>query len=177
MGGMAVGQEGVAGLAQRAAAGDATAFTSLVERFGTEMVRVAYGVSGDLGLAEDAAQSAWNIAWRKLGGLRDPQQVRAWLLATAANEARQQIRTAIRRRRAEVSAEPMTTSAGPDERTFALALLDGLDPRDRLLVVLRHLAGLTSPEIAQALGMKPEAVRVRLHRAIRRIRERMSDEP
>jgi len=78
MGGMAVEGEGVAGLAQRAAAGDAAAFTLLVERFGGEMVRVAYGVCGDIGLAEDAAQAAWTIAWRKLDRLRDPGQVRAW---------------------------------------------------------------------------------------------------
>jgi len=175
MGGMAVEGEGIAGVAQRAAAGDVAAFTLLVERFGGEMVRVAYGVCGDIGLAEDAAQAAWSIAWRKLDRLRDPAQVRGWLLATAANEARQQIRTAVRRRRAEVKAEPMSLPTAPDDRALALALLEQLDERDRMLVVLRHLAGLTSPEIATALGMKADAVRVRLHRAIKRLREGLTD--
>lgn len=175
MGAVAVEQEGVAGLAQRAAAGDAAAFTLLVERFGGEMVRVAYGVCGDLGLAEDAAQSAWAIAWRRLSGVRDPAQVRSWLLTTAANEARQSIRTAVRRRRAEVGADPGSPPDRPDDRAVALSLLDGLDDRDRMLVVLRHLAGLSSVEIAAAMGMRPEAVRVRLHRAIRRIRQGMTD--
>jgi RNA polymerase sigma-70 factor (ECF subfamily) len=175
MEGTAAEQEGVSGLAQRAASGDAAAFTLLVEQFGGEMVRVAYGVCGDLGLAEDAAQSAWSIAWRKLGALREPTQVRAWLLATAANEARQLIRTAVRRRRAEVKAEPGSPPDRPDDRVLALSLLQDLDDRDRMLVVLRHLAGLTSAEIATAVGMRPGAVRVRLHRSIKRIREAMAD--
>lgn len=172
---MAVELEGVAGLVQRAAAGDAAAFTLLVDRFGGEMVRVAYAVCGDLDLAEDAAQSAWAIAWRKLGRVRDPSKVRGWLLATAANEARQVIRTAVRRRLAELNAWPARAPGQPDDRALALSLLDELEDRDRTLIVLRHLAGLTSTEIASAMAMKPQAVRVRLHRSIRRLRERLAD--
>jgi RNA polymerase sigma-70 factor (ECF subfamily) len=81
---------------RRAMAGDREAFTRLVAMHDSSMAKVAYVVSGDPDVARDAVQSAWTIAWRRLGGLRDPAQVRSWLHTIAANEARQLIR---RRRR------------------------------------------------------------------------------
>ena len=73
---------------RRAAEGDEVAFARLVAAHHASMVRVAYVIVGDAALASDAVQSAWEIAWRKLGDLREPDQVRAWLVAIAANEAR-----------------------------------------------------------------------------------------
>ncbi len=81
---------------RRAAGGDTAAFTELVVAHHAAMARVAYVVSGDAELTLDAVQAAWSIAWRRLATLRDPAQVRPWLVAIAANEARQQVR---RRRR------------------------------------------------------------------------------
>jgi len=45
-------------------------------------------VCGDAETTSDAVQAAWAAAWRRLGSLRDPTQVRAWLVAIAANEVR-----------------------------------------------------------------------------------------
>src|SRR5258706_752050 len=86
----------VEALVRRAASGDTVAFTRLVVEHNPAMARVAYVVCGDVELARDAVQVAWSIAWRRLGNLRDPEHVRSWLVAIAANEARQQVR---RRRR------------------------------------------------------------------------------
>ena len=47
---------------------------------------------GNRDLTEDAVQSAWAIAWSRLGTLRDPERIRAWLLSVTANEARQLLR-------------------------------------------------------------------------------------
>ena len=57
---------------QLAAAGDEMAFARIVAAHQPEMLRVAYVVTGDWGLADDAAQAALWIAWRKLPSLRDP---------------------------------------------------------------------------------------------------------
>jgi DNA-directed RNA polymerase specialized sigma24 family protein len=69
-----------------AAAGDQAAFARLVAEHHPSMARVAYAITGDRDTAEDAVQSAWSVAWRRLGSLRDPRVVRAWLVAIAANE-------------------------------------------------------------------------------------------
>ena len=58
-----------------AAAGDELAFARIVAAHQPEMIRVAYVVTGDWGTADDAAQAALWIAWRKLPSLRDPARL------------------------------------------------------------------------------------------------------
>ena len=80
-------------LVQAAAMGDEAAFTELVARHHRDMLRVAYVICRDAALAEDSAQSAWAIAWRRIGDVRDPSKVRGWLVTVAANEARRTMRS------------------------------------------------------------------------------------
>ncbi len=68
------------------------AFATLVAEHHAAMARVAYVICGDVEATRDAVQSAWTIAWRRLSSLRQPEQVHAWLVAIAANEARQHLR-------------------------------------------------------------------------------------
>jgi RNA polymerase sigma-70 factor (ECF subfamily) len=160
---------------RRAMTGDREAFTRLVASYDSSMSKVAYVVSGDPDMARDAVQSAWTIAWSRLGGLRDPAQVRAWLLTIAANEARQQVR---RRRRHSVVdlsiAEETTGGRGdPGDSIHLIDLeraLHRLKPDDRALIALRYVAGLDSTEIAAQLGGSPSGIRSRLSRAIDHLR-------
>jgi RNA polymerase sigma-70 factor (ECF subfamily) len=156
-----------------AQAGDAAAFTALVDTYHGEMVRVAYVVCGDVELARDAAQNAWVKAWRRLGGLREPARVRPWLLAIAANEARQTARS-IRRRpvKAIDALEVEPSAAGPSAESIDLAAAIGrLDPDDRVLVALRYLAGVDTEDIALATGRTPSGTRTRFARLLARLRE------
>jgi len=92
MNGQVMGGQTVASTVALAGAGDEAAFARLVVSYHADMARVAFTVCGDRELAEDAVQSAWLVAWRKLHSLRDPDRVRPWLLAVTANEARQIVR-------------------------------------------------------------------------------------
>jgi DNA-directed RNA polymerase specialized sigma24 family protein len=89
-------------IVQEAAAGDRVAFARLVAAYHADLVCIAHVVSGDEQIAQDAAQSAWTIAWRKLGTVRDPERARPWLARAAANEARQAFRGRRRERLAEI---------------------------------------------------------------------------
>jgi RNA polymerase sigma-70 factor, ECF subfamily len=82
---------------ERPIAGDEVAFARIIADHHEDMVRIAYLVTGSLDLAEEAVQAAWAIAWRRLGSLRDPTRLRAWLMSVAANEARQMTRSSRRR--------------------------------------------------------------------------------
>src|SRR4029077_6183762 len=84
----------VAELVQAAATGDEAAFTELVSRHHRDLLRVAYVICRDASLAEDSAQAAWAIAWRRMGDVKDPDQIRSWLVAVAANEARRSLPSA-----------------------------------------------------------------------------------
>ena len=132
------------------------------------MARVAYAVCGDAEAARDAVQGAWTIAWRRLPTLRDPAQVRAWLVAIAANEARQAVRKRGHRTIVDIS-ESLDAAPGADPAD-GIGIVDlaralaGLKPDDRALLALRFVAGLDSTEIAAQLGMSASGVRSRLSR-------------
>lgn len=157
-----------------AASGDTDAFARLVERHHASMAKVAYAVCGDAEAARDATQAAWTIAWRRLHTLRDHTQVRAWLVAIAANEARQHVRKRGRVTVVDISESlDAAADADPADRIGTVDLgraLAGLEPDDRTLLALRFVAGLGSTEIAAQLGISASGVRSRLSRLIERLR-------
>jgi RNA polymerase sigma-70 factor (ECF subfamily) len=170
--------EPLAALVAPARAGDEAAFTRIVARYHPDLVRVAMVVSGDAEIANEAAQSAWVIAWRRLGDLRDAANLRPWLMSIAANEARQLTRSGLRRAVRELAVLDPTT---PSEESGAALRIDlanalrVLDARDRALLGLRYLAGMDSTEIGKAVGMSATAVRTRLARARERLRQELGD--
>ena len=174
----------VAELVQAAATGDEAAFTELVSRHHRDMLRVAYVICREPALAEDSAQAAWAIAWRRMSDVKDATQIRGWLVAVAANEARRTMRsrrTSIR----EISVGDVELEGVPDMRSDPLAagiamadlrrVLATLDPTDRALIALRYVGELSSDEIGRALGMTPSGARGRLSRLLLRLRGELRD--
>jgi RNA polymerase sigma-70 factor (ECF subfamily) len=157
-----------------AAAGDAAAFSRLVTEHHATMARVAYVIVGDVGVAEDAVQSAWATAWRRLSTLRDPVHVRAWLVAIAANEARQTLRRGRRARIVDLSVAGDQPAAGDPADAIGLVDLERalvrLKPDDRTLLALRFVAGFDSAEIARHVGGSASGIRSRQARLIARLR-------
>ena len=157
-----------------AAQGDEAAFTRLVAEHRVAMARVAYVICGDPEATRDAVQTAWSIAWRRLHTLRDPEQVRPWLIAIAANEARQVVRGQRRRPVIDIS-HALDRDAGGDPAD-AIGLVDlqralaHVKPDDRRLLALRFVAGLDSTEIARHTGISASGVRSRLARLVERLR-------
>jgi RNA polymerase sigma-70 factor, ECF subfamily len=171
-------------LVERAAARDEAAFTRIVAAYHPDLLRVAFVVGGgDQALAEDAAQQAWQIAWRHLGDLRDASRLRSWLVAVAANEARGLLR---KRHTHDRSIEAAAEGRGDEPRAWAVATdptvldlgiaLEQLSADDRRLLALRYVAGLNSREIARALGGRPGGVRSRLSRLLGRLRKELGDD-
>ena len=171
-------------LVRAAAMGDEAAFTELVARHHRDLLRVAYIICRDPSLAEDSAQAAWAIAWRRIGDVKDPQLIRSWLVAVAANEARRIMRS----RRGgvrEISVADIELEGVPDLRSDPLAdgiasadlrrVLASLDSTDRALIALRYVAELRSDEIGRALGMSPSGARGRLSRLLLRLRGELRD--
>jgi len=170
------------GLIASAVAGDAAAFASIVSAHHEDMRRVCVVVTGDDNIADEAVASAWSIAWRKLGSLRDPARLRPWLVSVAVNEARQLLRARKRRSLIEIpviqGAEP---KGGPDPGA-AIGSIDlrnalaRLDPSDRALVGMRYLAGFDATELAYATGRSPSGTRARLARLLQRLERELGDE-
>jgi RNA polymerase sigma-70 factor (ECF subfamily) len=174
--------EEASALIASAAAGDAAAFSSIVTANHEDMRRVCVVVAGDEAIADEAVAAAWSIAWRKLGSVRDPARLRAWLVSVAVNEARQLLRARNRRALREVPViqagepkgglDPGSTTSSIDLRN-ALARLN---PNDLALVAMRYLAGFDATELAYATGRSPSGTRARLARLLHRLEKELGDE-
>jgi len=179
MNGQAMGSRTVASTIALAGGGDEAAFGRLVATYHADMARVAFVACGDRELAEDAVQSAWLVAWHKLQSLRDPDRIRPWLLSVTANEARQLLR---RRHGPVVEIQvdvPGDTRSDPStgvERLDLRRALAHLSPEDRALLAMHYVADLRSDELATAVGTSPSAARMRLCRAIDRLRKELRDD-
>jgi len=158
----------------RVLAGDETAFARLIADHHPSMIRVAYVITGDMDRAADAVQTAWGIAWRRLDGLRDRSQVGPWLVAIAANEARQARRRDRRAVIVDIShAIAEKTSPDPGDSISLVDLkrvLAELNPEDQMLLALRFVGHLDSNQIATHLRLSPSGVRSKLARLLDRMR-------
>jgi len=169
-----------ASIIEAAASGDTMAFARIVQAHHDDMARVCQVICADPDLAQDAAQAAWPIVWRKLRSLRDPAKLRPWLVTVAANEARQLVRKQHRSRVTAIEVadvgsyrdDPASRAADED----LLAAIRLLPEGDRALLSLRYVSGFDATEIGAALGMSASGVRSRLSRLVERLRREVGND-
>ena len=144
--------------------------------------RVAYLVCGDADEARDAAQEGFLRAWHALSRFRPGAEPRPWLMQIVANAARNRRRGSTRRSnlalrvaqdRPSEGAAPSPEAAvlADERRRDLLAALNRLRDEDRLVIALRWFADLGEAEMAAALGVARGTVKLRLSRAMGRLRE------
>lgn len=159
-----------------AAAGDDIAFARIVSAYHDDMLRVCGFVAGDPSLAEEAVQTAWSVAWRKLVSLREPDRLRPWLMRIAVNETKRLLKKRDRRSQVEIVADASYLPGGTDPATTidaldAYAAMGRLDPEDRALLAMRYVLGYDATELSTALGITPSGTRNRLERLLTRLRK------
>jgi RNA polymerase sigma factor (sigma-70 family) len=124
----------------------------LYERHYAELVRLAFALTSDWGLAEELAQEAFVRAWRSWGNIRDQQSAPAYLRTIVVNLARRSLRRRLQERRAW-PAPGDRRSADPGESVDLLRALACLPARKRACVVLRFYLDLSEADTAAALGV------------------------
>jgi RNA polymerase sigma-70 factor (ECF subfamily) len=146
-------------------------FAILVRRYNQRMYRACRAVLRDDQEAEDAVQAAWIKVYRHLASFRGDAAFTTWITRIAVREA------TARHRRVQptlVAIEETTVSEdhSPADNTYTAELgriferrLDELPDGLRSVVLLRDVLELDTAETAECLGIREEAVRVRLHRA------------
>jgi len=168
-------------LASLAAAGDDSAFTTIVTRFQPAVFRWALIFAADPDEAEDITQEVFVRTHRQLDQYRSDGPLDAWLYRITRRAATQMRRTRKRRGRlARSAAQPVrdvyTTDPGgrvDRERVAAVIreLFSGLPARQREIFDLVDLQGLSPAEVAERTKMKPVSVRANLFKARKAIRE------
>ena len=172
-------------LVERAREGDHEAFAELARAAVVRLDQAARLILRDPELARDAVQDGLIRAWRDLPGLRDPDRFDAWLHRLTVNACLDLVRRR-RRRPIEVELSPIHHPAAADasaavaQRDLIDAVLRGLDPDGRAIVVLHYYLGMPLTEVAGSLGIPVGTVKSRLHRALGDMRIAMAevaDEP
>jgi RNA polymerase sigma-70 factor, ECF subfamily len=162
--------------------GDEDAFAVLVRRHHATMVRVALRYVGTARVAEEVAQDAWLALLRGLDGFEGRSTLKVWLFAIVTNLAKDR---GVREARSfpfpalgeEVVADeddPERKLIERETRAALVAAIGELPHRQRIVITLRDLCGLTSPEVCDLLDVSPGNQRLLLHRARRRVRDRLS---
>jgi RNA polymerase sigma-70 factor, ECF subfamily len=189
--GIADGEDGK--LLDRLRAGDEEAFADLVGQYQPTMLALAVGYVPSRAVAEEVVQDTWLAVLRGLGGFEGRSSVRTWLFRILINRAR----TTGTRERRSVAVEDMGPvvdqsrfdAAGSwiapperweqvDDRMVAATIaarirlaIDDLPARQREVVILRDVEGLTSEEVCSVLEISLANQRVLLHRGRSKVRQ------
>ncbi len=181
-----------AGLIARILAGEKELFHELIRPYERMVYITVFSVVKNEAEAEDGAQEAIISAYRHLASFRGDAKFSTWLVTIAINEGRKRLRKAksaaeesinetTEGQEGEFTPAPLT-----DWREIPLEALERKELREALraavaelpdiyreVFTLRDIAELNVEETAQALGIQPGAVKVRLHRARMMLQKRL----
>jgi RNA polymerase sigma-70 factor (sigma-E family) len=136
------------------------------------MVRLAYGLTGDPGHAEDVAQDAFARAYAAWGRVRRAGDPEAYVRQIVINENRRRFRKhRVTEELPGVLPDAGTWQQGPEERSALLTALRSLGPRQRAVIVLRYWMDMSEAETAAALNCSVGTVKSQASRALATLRK------
>jgi RNA polymerase sigma-70 factor (ECF subfamily) len=167
--------------------GDSEAFRTLVERHSRTVYRVAYRMTGSQQDAEDVLQETFLRAYKQLSRFESRANFSTWLHRIAVNCSIDLIRGRPHRESAVDTPDlehvgaafESTDSSGTSPERLMLSTevqerigeaMRGLSPMERAAFTLRHFEGRSIEEISQALGLKTNATKHSIFRAVRKMR-------
>lgn len=192
-------------LVQRLRAGDEAAFAELVDRYDRQLRRLARTFVRTDALADDVVQETWLAVINGIDRFEERSSLKTWVFRILVNraktravrEARQvpfsSLATAEDQEGpavdpsvfdgngawtappAQLDVEPETQLLASELRGRLAEVVDTLPEQQRTVILLRDVAGLDGPEVAEALGVSEGNQRVILHRARTRVRDRLAE--
>lgn len=170
--------------------GDPAAFAELVRVSHREVYSLAYRITGNREDAADVAQETFMRLLRTIKQFRGEAKFSTWLYRVTSSVAISHMRKKSRKAGLDLSMEdeewraiPAAESADPayaaqqsSVRRLLESALGGLPYSSRIVVVMKDVYGFSLQEIGDQLGISEGAVKVRLFRARRRLRDAMLKE-
>jgi RNA polymerase sigma factor (sigma-70 family) len=156
--------------------GDPRAIATLVSGSHAHVRRFARTLCSTPEDAEDAAQEALIVLYRKIGTLRATAALGSWMFSIVRNECIRRSRLQLTRYSAPAMAEPSAEDAtlARLEVERIVDAIAGLPPEQRAVLVLRDIQGLSGAATAQTLGLSRAAMKSRLHRGRATLRSRLA---
>jgi RNA polymerase sigma-70 factor (ECF subfamily) len=165
-------------------AGRGELFELLVRRHNRRIFRVAYAVLGSDDEAEDVVQQSFFNAYAHLKQFKGRAKFATWLTRIALREALARRRQRLRSTRSggpgqvpEVESQTRTPEDDVSARemiSLLRAAFDALPERYRVVFMLRDVEGLSTTQTANCLRVSEQNVKVRLHRARTKLRQKIS---
>ncbi len=164
-------------------AGEVARFEILMRRHNQRLFRTARAILRDDAEAEDVVQQAYLAAYAKLDQFRGDARFSTWLTRIAVHEALRRMRKHGRLSDLDVvtaaddaamnapARSPEDDASGGELRALLEEAIDALPESYRVVFVMRDVEELDTRETAECLSLSEEAVRVRLHRARKALRE------
>nr|WP_202524254.1 sigma-70 family RNA polymerase sigma factor [Kitasatospora sp. SID7827] len=158
--------------------------TVLVEGAHPNVRRFAHSLCASPEDAEDAAQEALIILYRRIGMLRATGALASWLFRIVRNECLRRARTL--RPAADTASDEAPGGPAASAEEEALRRLDvrrvtaaiaALPADQRRVLIMRDLQGLGGRAVADALGLSTAAMKSRLHRARTAVRAELGGDP
>ncbi|WP_314612932.1 RNA polymerase sigma factor [Streptomyces stackebrandtii] len=162
--------------------GDIASLTTVVLESQPHVRKFALSLCASPQDAEDAAQEALIILYRKIGTLRASGALASWMFRIVRNECLRQLRL-LAARRDEAPAPGPEAAPEPSAEESALHRLEveriaaavSALPRDqRQVLIMRDVQGLPGRTVANALGLSSAAMKSRLHRARGALRDALA---
>jgi RNA polymerase sigma-70 factor, ECF subfamily len=169
-------------LVRAAREGDRAAMEALIQGSYRAAYTLALRLMGNPDDAAEATQEAYIRMMKGLKRFREAGAFPTWLFKIVSNVCMTEIRRRSRRD-VPVEVDTMEEPAPIDAEEEAVGrvfwdelegAVRGLPEVYRSVVVLRDVYGLSGEETAEALGISPGAVKVRLHRARRKLRDELA---
>ena len=176
-------------LVRRALAGEEPAIRAILQANNRRLFRIARGILRNDSEAEDVVQETYVRALTHLRGFRGDSSLSTWLSRIAMNEAMGRLRgqhlllqrdsllqqhpeaEIIQFPGASASSDPEKSMAQREIQRFVEHAIDELPEPFRLVFIARVMEEMNVEETAQLLGLKPETVKTRLHRARAMLRQ------
>ncbi len=156
--------------------GDPDAFADLIRLHERRVFRLASRFFSQRADVEEVAQETFLIAWTKLHTYRADAPFEHWLTRVCLNCCYARLRKA--RPTEELTIDlAESASADPDARIEVARLLRKLSPSDRFVLQLLYGEGWSVVEIAERTGWSRSKVKVRAHRARRKLRRVLEEGP
>lgn len=155
--------------------GDPRAIVALLSGSHAHVQRFARTLCSTPEDAEDAAQEALIVLYRRIGTLRATAALGSWMFQIVRNECIRRSRIAFRRPLAAATVEPSAEDAALArlEIERIVESISVLPPEQRAVLVLRDIQGLSGAATAEALGLSRAAMKSRLHRGREALRSRL----
>jgi RNA polymerase sigma-70 factor (ECF subfamily) len=161
--------------------GDMDAFTGLYEALKRPLIRYLWTFVRNQAAAEDLLQETFLQLHRARQTYIPPRPVRPWIYAITRHVALMHLR-AMRRRKELLPDEELPELPVPPEmdqladRATIQRLLGTLPRAGQEVLILHHLLGLSFQEVGQIVGIAAGTAKVRAHRALKVLRQRLAEE-